>query len=87
MTREQWLENMESDSPKYSELIELKDADLLTYLIRNLASEKMNIFVENVLHDDGTDFILSGEELDRALASEHGELIEKVINEYKKGVV
>jgi hypothetical protein len=36
MTKEQWLENMKSDSPDYDGLLELRDKDLLKYLIDGL---------------------------------------------------
>lgn len=77
MTKKQWLENMKSRKPDYSGLIKLKDKSLLRYLSTELTNELISInnaaelkrasryvkrFIDNVLGDSGTDFVLSRKE-------------------------
>lgn len=78
MTKEQWLENMLSDSPDYAELLKelenTKDRDLLNYLINGITSMSTSdklwefvpytSFLYNALDSKVTDFMLDNQDLE-----------------------
>jgi dTDP-4-dehydrorhamnose 3,5-epimerase-like enzyme len=65
MTKEQWLENMLSKSPLYEEFLNLKDKELILYIINNFYPEKpenseaWDNFVINVMESTESDFLLT----------------------------
>ena len=73
MTKEQWLENMSSNNPDYEGLLQqlesTKDKELVTYLVEKLFSLKKDPnpeyirFVQIVLDDDRTNFMLTEDDL------------------------
>lgn len=68
MTKEQWLENMKSETPDYKGLLDelsvTQDKDLINYLIDGMPPSMMNIFVENVIASDKMDWVLSEDDMD-----------------------
>jgi hypothetical protein len=65
MTKEQWLENMQTETPDYKGLLRERDSELLSYLIKNLISNKqaMGSFVCNIMDSPETDYMLSTKHL------------------------
>lgn len=72
MTKEQWLENMKSETPDYNGLLDKvsmsKDRELLKYLIDELSpthetSPAFIKFIENVIDSDKLDWIVPEEDI------------------------
>lgn len=76
MTKEQWLENMLSETPDYNGLLDevsmSKDRELLKYLIDGMPSSMINKFVENVIDSDRLDWLVPEEQI-KAIEEWHKE--------------
>jgi succinate dehydrogenase flavin-adding protein (antitoxin of CptAB toxin-antitoxin module) len=64
MTKEQWLENMQTDTPDYKGLLKERDKDLLKYLMKGILETEnpkvIRMFIDNIIKSADLDWLVDG---------------------------